>query len=138
MVLQWKFDGSRPVYVQIMEHIRSAVLVGEYPLGARIPPVRDLSAQAQVNPNTMQRAMLELEREGLVVTCGTFGRFVTQDRTVLEQMRKQAVHTVAQASAAQFRALGLTMTQAAQLLLSLEEEETHGECIANSGTDQVV
>ena len=62
--MQWKFSGGRPVYVQIMEHIRGAILVGEFQPGGRIPPVRDFAAQAQVNPNTMQRALLELEREG--------------------------------------------------------------------------
>ena len=61
MALLWKFTGNQPVYLQIMEQIRGAILAGEYPPGGRIPPVRDLAAQAQVNPNTMQRALLELE-----------------------------------------------------------------------------
>lgn len=126
MALQWKFSGNRPVYMQIMEHIRGAVLAGEFPPGARIPPVRELAAQAQVNPNTMQRALLELEREGLLVCSGTTGRFVTQEQTVLDTMRQKAVDAAISASAAHFRALGLNMAQAAQLLLALEEEENHG------------
>ena len=126
MALQWKFSGNRPVYMQIMEHIRGAVLVGEFPPGARIPPVREFAAQAQVNPNTMQRALLELEREGLLICSGTTGRFVTQEQAVLDTMRQKAVDAAIIASAAQFRALGLSMAQASRLLLALEEEENHG------------
>ena len=63
--MNWKFAGDRPVYQQIMENIRGAVLRGELPPGGRVPSVRELAMQAQVNPNTMQRALTELEREGL-------------------------------------------------------------------------
>lgn len=118
----WKFTGDRPVYMQIMEHIRGAILVGAYPPGARIPPVRDLAAEAKVNPNTMQRAMVELEREGLLVSCGTIGRFVTDDPAILQQMRNLAIDAMIRSSAAQFRALGLSMEQAAAMLLALEKE----------------
>lgn len=124
--MQWKFSGSRPVYVQIMEHIRGAILVGEFPPGGRIPPVRDFAAQAQVNPNTMQRALLELEREGLLVTDGTVGRYVTTDKVVLEIMRKTATDAIIRAAAAQFKALGLTMEEACRYLMQLEEEENNG------------
>jgi len=120
--MQWKFSGNRPVYMQIMEHIRGAILVGEFPPGARIPPVRDFAAQAQVNPNTMQRALLELEREGLLISCGTTGRFVTDNKAILDDMRKKAVDAAIRASAEHYKALGLTLSEAAQLLMKLEEE----------------
>ena len=126
MALQWKFGGSRPVYVQIMEHIRGAILMGEFPPGARIPPVRDFAAEAQVNPNTMQRALLELEREQLLITQGTLGRFVTDDPPILHHMRQQAAQALIRESAARFRAMGLTMEQAAAMLLALEQEEQNG------------
>ena len=74
--MNWKFSGDRPVYQQIMENIRGAVLGGELPPGGRVPSVRELAMQAQVNPNTMQRALTELEREGLLVGGGTSGRTV--------------------------------------------------------------
>ena len=124
--MQWRFSGNRPVYMQIMEHIRGAILVGEFPPGARIPPVRDFAAQAQVNPNTMQRALLELEREGLLVSWGTTGRFVTEDAAVLDGMRRTATDAVIRSCAAQFRALGLSMQEAAQMLIQLEQEAEHG------------
>jgi DNA-binding transcriptional regulator YhcF (GntR family) len=122
----WKFTGNKPVYMQIMEQIRAAILAGEFLPGSRIPPVREFAAQAQVNPNTMQRALLELEREGLLMTDGTVGRFVTQDAAVLDDMRKTATDTIIRAAAAQFRAIGLSMQQAALLLAQLEEEEENG------------
>ncbi len=122
----WKFTGDRPVYQQIMEQIRSATLAGTYSPGARIPPVRDLATEAKVNPNTMQRALMELEREGLLVSCGTIGRFVTDDPVILERTKNAAIHTAVRASAAQFRALGLTMEQAAAMLLALQQEESNG------------
>ena len=122
MAMQWKFSGGRPVYLQIMEHIRGAILMGEFPPGARIPPVRDFAAQAQVNPNTMQRALLELEREGLLISCGTTGRFVTDNKAILDDMRRKAVDAAIRASAEQYKALGLSLSEAAQLLLKLEEE----------------
>lgn len=127
MDLQCKFSGSSPVYVQIMEHIRSAVMAGEYAPGGRIPPVRELAAQAQVNPNTMQRALLELEREGLLVTQGTMGRFVTNDPVVLEAIRQNAVDKLIRSCAKQFKAMGITMAQAVALLQKLEQEEMENE-----------
>ena len=104
-----------------MEHFRSAVLSGEYPPGCRIPSVRELAAQAKVNPNTMQRAMAELELSGLLTSNGTQGRFVTEDASVIDGLRQQAIREVVKAYAAQFRELGLSMKEAATLL-SQEEE----------------
>lgn len=120
--MDWKFSGSRPVYRQIMETLCDAVLAGDYSPGDRIPSVRELAAEAQVNPNTMQRALAELEREGLLVSSGTMGRCVTADQTVLERMRNQKVAEVARACAEQFKALGLTVQEAAALLLKMEEK----------------
>ena len=119
----WKFTGDKPVYQQIMEHIRGAVLVGIFQPGARIPPVRDLAVEAKVNPNTMQRALSELEREKLLIGCGTIGRFVTDDVAVLQAMKETATNTIVRSCAEKFRALGLTMEEAAALLLTLDKEE---------------
>lgn len=121
--MHWKLEGSSPVYLQLMEHIRQAVLAGEYPPGARIEPVRELAAQANVNPNTMQRALTALESEGLLITCGTSGRFVTGDQQVLGALRERTVRAAVKESAREFKALGLSLQQAASLLLELEKEE---------------
>jgi DNA-binding transcriptional regulator YhcF (GntR family) len=123
MWMLWKFTGDRPVYQQIMEHIRGAILVGAYPPGGRIPPVRDLAAEAKVNPNTMQRALTELERKGLLVGGGTSGRTVTMDEEILASMRNDMLNKVARECAAKFMLLGVSPSQAACLLLELEEEK---------------
>ena len=121
--MNWKFTGDRPVYQQIMENIRGAILKGELPPGARIPSVRDLAAQAQVNPNTMQRALTELEREGLLVGGGTSGRTVTKEEQILSAMRQEALQALARECAEKFMVFGITPGQAAELLRKLETEE---------------
>lgn len=118
--MQWKFTGDKPVYQQIMEHLRCAVLAGEYPPGSRIPAVRELAMMANVNPNTMQRALSELEREGILVCCGTMGRFVTSDMDVLDHARRAEQIEAARSCAARLEAVGLTLEKAAALL---KEEE---------------
>ena len=120
--MNWKFSGDRPVYQQIMAFIRGAILSGELSPGQKIPSVRELAAQAQVNPNTVQRALTELEREGLLVSGGTTGRSVTENHAVLETTREQMLTELAQECAEKFRVFGLTPSQAAQWLLALEEE----------------
>lgn len=121
--MQWKIDSSRPVYIQIMEHIRGAVLSNEFPPGSRIPSVRDLATEAKVNPNTMQRALTELEHEGLLVSSGTLGRFVTNDSRIIDAMRQEAIDLAIHISAEHFKALGLSMAEAARLISCYKEEE---------------
>lgn len=118
--MNWKFTGDRPVYQQIMEAIRGSILKGELAPGKKVPSVRDLAAEAQVNPNTMQRALTELEREGLLVGGGTSGRTVTTDEAVLSAMKERILNELARECAEKFMVFGITPTQAAQLLLALE------------------
>ena len=121
--MNWKFVGDRPVYQQIMSLIRGGILTGELSPGQKIPSVRDLAAQAQVNPNTVQRALTELEREGLLVSGGTSGRRVTEEETVLKEMKEQSILELARECAEKFRVFGLSPAQAAQRLMLLEEQE---------------
>lgn len=121
--MNWNFTGDRPVYQQIMAGIRGAVLRGELLPGKKVPSVRDLAAQAQVNPNTMQRALTELEREGLLVGGGTSGRTVTTDEAVLAAMQQRILTELARECAGKFMVFGITPSQAAQLLMELEEEK---------------
>lgn len=121
--MNWKFAGDRPVYQQIMENIRGAVLRGELPPEGRVPSVRELAMQAQVNPNTMQRALTELEREGLLVGGGTSGRTVTKDQAVLARMRQEVLDALARECTEKFRVFGITPAQAAEIILHVEEKE---------------
>ena len=119
--MEWKFTGERAVYQQIVTIIQGAVLSGSYPPGGRVPPVRELAAEARVNPNTMQRALGELERQGLLVVAGTAGRYVTKDQQVLEHLRKSRLTDLARECARQFAAYGLSPIEAAELLKEMEE-----------------
>ena len=121
--MNWKFVGDRPVYQQIMALIRGGILTGELSPGQKIPSVRDLAAQAQVNPNTVQRALTELEREGLLVSGGTSGRSVTEEESVLTGMKEEILRELAKECAEKFMVFGVTPSQAAQLLLELENQE---------------
>lgn len=89
IILAWSFSSDRPVYLQIADRIIKSVLSGEYLPGEQIPTVRQLALEAAVNPNTVQRAFAELEYEGIIISKGTLGRFVTEDTKVVEICRKK-------------------------------------------------
>ena len=121
--MNWKFSGDRPVYQQIISLIRGAILRGELPPGGKVPSVRDLAAEAQVNPNTMQRALTEMERQGLLVSGGTSGRTVTQDTGILTALREDTLGELARECAERFAVFGVTPAQAAELLKKLDNKE---------------
>ena len=86
--LSWELVNDRPIWVQLIEQLTRRIVSGEYPPGARVPSVRDLAAEAGVNPNTMQRALSGLEERGLLVAQRSIGRFVTQDAALIVRMRQ--------------------------------------------------
>jgi len=90
--LEWNFQPDRPIYVQLMEKIKLAIASGIYPAGFKLPAVRDMATEVSVNPNTLQKALSELEREGLVYSQRTTGRYVTEDEKVIEQVRQDIVY----------------------------------------------
>lgn len=92
--MAWSFTSDKPVYVQIAQRIITSVLSGEYKPGEQIPTVRQLALEAAVNPNTIQHAFAELENEGVIVSLGTTGRFVTENTHVIEQCRKQITEQI--------------------------------------------
>ena len=90
-----KLQENMPIYVQIMNRVREAVAAGELKPGERVASVREMASAFEVNPNTMQRALNELEREGLLVSERTAGRFVTEDKALISRLRSEmAVDTV--------------------------------------------
>ena len=86
--MDWTFRNDLPIYSQLVDKIKLAIVSGALPPGERLASVRDLATEAGVNPNTMQRALQELEREGLVFSQRTAGRFVTEDITVIDESKK--------------------------------------------------
>lgn len=86
--MKWVFRGDRPIYAQIVEQIQRGVLNGEFPPGSGMPSVRALALDAGVNPNTMQKALSELETQGLLHTQRTAGRTVTEDKNMIIQLKE--------------------------------------------------
>lgn len=85
--MKWDLNNDQPIYQQIVVHMEKAVIANVYPPGSRLPTVRDLAAEAGVNPNTMQRALAELESSGLFNSQRTSGRYVTEDVGYIKQLR---------------------------------------------------
>ena len=86
--MQWEFSNDAPIYTQLIQQIKVGIVTGGFPPGERLPSVRDLATEAGVNPNTMQRALAELERDGLVYSQRTAGRFVTEDETMIQLAKR--------------------------------------------------
>ena len=91
--MPWELDNDRPIYLQLMERIQQDIVSGIYKPGDRLPSVRDLAVEAAVNPNTMQKALSELERSGLVYSQRTSGRFITEDTQLLDEMKTCLLYT---------------------------------------------
>lgn len=87
--MSWTFDNKKPIYLQIMEKIKLQIVSHTLEPNQQLPTVRELASEAGVNPNTIQRALSDLEREGFVYSKRTTGRFVTEDKELIAQSRKQ-------------------------------------------------
>ena len=87
--MPWDLDNDRPIYLHLMERIQQDIVSGVYKAGDKLPSVRELAIDAAVNPNTMQKALSELGRDGLVHSRRTSGRFITEDETMLKNLRDE-------------------------------------------------
>ena len=123
--MNWKFTDGMPVYQQIMMQIQSAVLSGEYPPGSKIPSVRELAAQARVNPNTMQHALQELEQEQLLIAMGSNGRYVTEDIAIIDAAKQAMVEKLICEFVQKLQSLGISPAQVSELLrtFAIKKEE---------------
>ena len=101
-----KLKENMPIYVQIMNRVREAIAAGELKPGDKIASVRDLAADFEVNPNTMQRALTELEREGLLLSERTQGRYVASDAKAIGELRKDIARQAAESFRREMAALG--------------------------------
>lgn len=122
--MDWHFSNDTPIYAQLVEKLQVGMVRGDFPPGSKLPSVRELSAQAGVNPNTMQRAMGELERQGLVYSQRTIGRFVTQDTQILQKTKETLAKTHLQHCFEKISALGYTQAELLGLLTQQREDVT--------------
>jgi len=122
--MAWILDDSRPIYLQIVDLIKTNIIAGIYQPGDKLPSVRDLAAEASVNPNTMQKALTELERSGLVYTQRTSGRFITEDTAKMTEIKEQLAKEQIQQFLQNMQQLGFTKEDI-QRLLQTELREGH-------------
>ena len=125
--MNWNIRNDAPVYTQLVDQIARAIILGQFPPGGRLPSVREFAADAGVNPNTMQRALAQLETEGLVHTERTAGRYVTEDIALIEQLRADTARTLASDFLEKMRGIGYSPAQAAALLEHWDAKEDRNE-----------
>lgn len=114
--MPWNLDDSRPIYLQLMERIQHDIISGVYQPGDKLPSVRDLALDAAVNPNTMQKALSELERGGLVYSHRTSGRFITDDSTLLKKIKTDLAQEYISTFLSQMRRLGLNDSETLEMI----------------------
>ena len=114
--MKYIFENERPIYVQLVEKIRIEIISGKLKSGERIPSVRELALTARVNPNTMQKALAELENEGLVYTERTNGKFVTDNKELIENIKKELAEEKVNNFLKDMQNIGITYKEALEYL----------------------
>ena len=126
--MSFKLNSDKPVYLQIMEQIERDILSGKYKPGDKFPSVRELAADAMVNPNTMQKALSELERNGLVYSQRTSGRFITDNKEMLESMKQDIAKKEVQDFITHMKTLGFTNQEIQSLITEVTTLPAEQDC----------
>ena len=122
--MNWQFSNNAPIYAQLVGQIRAGIVSGALAPGERLMSVRDLAMEAGVNPNTMQRALSELEREGLLYSARTAGRYVTDDVRLVNSLKRRLAEGRIEAFLREMRELGFGNEELLDILRQeLEKEE---------------
>ena len=120
--MEWKFRSDLPIYSQLVDQIKLGIVSGSLLPGERLMSVRDMATEAGVNPNTMQRALQELERDGMVYSQRTSGRFVTENLQVIERAKKKLAEEQIRGFQEAMKKLGYRREEILTLLKEKEEE----------------
>ncbi len=121
-IVDYNFDNERPIYVQLVEKLRVQIVSGSLKQGQKIPSVRELALTARVNPNTMQKALAELEIEGLVYTERTNGKYITQNKQLIEKVKKQLAQEKIKNYLEDMKSIGISYEEAAKYLQELQDK----------------
>ena len=127
--MAWNLNSERPIYSQIMERITFDIISGIYPPGSQLPSVRALAQGAGVNPNTMQKAMAELERTGLIYSQRTSGRFITEDLGMIDKTKKDLASEEIREFLKKMERIGFTRETTLELIENLKD--------TNNGEEEV-
>ena len=123
----WKFNNDRSIYLQLVEQIQNRIATGFYKPGGRLPSVRELAGEAEVNPNTMQKALAELERQELLYSQRTAGRSVTENEGRILKMKKEAARGAVDVFLKQMENLGFDETEIIELIREAGKEREKNE-----------
>ena len=126
--MPWEFQDHLPIYAQLMDTLKRRIITGRYLPGEKLPSVRELAAEAGINPNTVQRAFSELEREGLIYTQRATGKYVTENADEIKSARQALAKTQVAEFLSNMQSLGYSVGDVIVLLQSFnesEEEPTH-------------
>lgn len=115
--MSWELNTERPIYLQLMDYIKLSIISGKYKSGEKLLSVRELASNAAVNPNTMQKALVELEQTGLIYTNRTSGRFITDDKELIHSLKTSLAKEYCNELMIKLRALGLTDVEIHELLI---------------------
>lgn len=121
--MPWILDDTRPIYLQLEDQIKARIIAGVYRPGEKLPSVRELAAEAAVNPNTMQKALTELERSGLVFAQRTSGRFITEDTQIMKNLKEQLAKEQIEQFLSSMEQLGFRKEEILSLLTREIKEE---------------
>ena len=122
----WSFTNDKPVYIQIIDEIMNRIALGIYKPGERIPSVRDLAEEARVNPNTMQKALAEIERNGYIISLRTSGKFVTDNPELISCLNSDRSEEIVRNFLSEIRRLGLTVDDAVKLIRKYSDGDAGG------------
>lgn len=121
--MKWHIDNNKPVYIQLVEQLKSKIISGEFKVGDKIDSVRSLAEEAEVNPNTMQKALAELERQGLVFSKRTSGRFVTDNEEMIKSMKEELAGEEIRSLKIKLERLGFSREEIIDLVICNIREE---------------
>lgn len=117
--MEYNYDNERPIYIQLVEIIRIEIVSGKLKKGQRLPSVRELALMMRVNPNTMQKALVELENEKLVYTKRTNGKYVTEDEGQIENVKKELAKEKVNQYLNSMQNIGISLNEAVKYLQEL-------------------
>lgn len=120
--MDWELNSDSPIYLQLMGYIERRIISGEYKAGDKIPSVRELAAEAKVNPNTMQKALAELERGGLIYVNRTSGRYITEDAEMIQRTKRDMAKSELTAFLEKMKQLGYEKKEILELLVQETNE----------------
>ncbi len=123
-----QFNSNQPIYLQIVERIKKEIVSGQLKADEQLSTVRDLALKYQVNPNTVQRAFSELERDGLVRSERTAGRYVSSDEKLIDSLKKQMIEEKIEAFVHELNQLNISLNESLEYIkIAYEKEENKND-----------